>query len=208
MSDREYDLVSVMAVPVDLVLRLQASDWPAVGKNGLVEYLGHLPGGPPSNMSSAAARLGLKTAHVAKIRPGDTARIILDDFERTGVFTEFIQVTEDAPYAFTVVVIFPNGDRSILVPLINWTDVDMANARRAIAHARYVTTLPMFFDLFMTLAHYAQEAGCKVFVDVDQGMLNGPEQLDHLLAVSDIVSFNQHGFEMYCGGAPTFERMR
>ncbi|MCC6905056.1 MAG: carbohydrate kinase family protein [Anaerolineae bacterium] len=207
MADRKYDVVAIMSVPVDLVLKMVDNDWPAVGKNGLVEYIGHLPGGPPANMVSAASHLGLKAAHVAIVPAGDDATRVLTEFEKHGVSTEFIQVKEGVFHSFTVVVIFPNGERSILVPRVNWLGYDPEVAHRALAQSRYFTTMPNNLDAFLDLARAARAAGTGVLADIDRGTLKEPERLNELVSACTIVSFNQYGFETYLGVKPTYETM-
>jgi len=208
MDERRYDVVAISAVPVDLVLKMVDNDWPPIGKNGLVEYVGHLPGGPPANMVSAAAHLGLKTAHVAIVPAGDDAQRVISEFEKHGVSTEFIQVQEGVPHAFTVVVIFPHGERSILITDSKWRGYDPDMARQALSQARFFTTMPSNLEYFFELAAIARSHGTGVLADVDHGTIKDGRELDRLLAAVTIMSFNQYGFESYIGAKPTFDTMR
>jgi len=107
------DLYCLGGASVDLVLEVPRL--PMDGEKLLVQYFGQLPGGFIANTACAAARLGLRTAWGGSVGDDVFGQNILHDFEAFGVKTADVHPQKDATSDFTVVLVHPNGERTIMV---------------------------------------------------------------------------------------------
>ncbi|MFJ4692075.1 ribokinase [Streptomyces sp. NPDC088766] len=108
----DYDLLVVGSANADLVIGVERR--PAAGETVLGSDLAVHPGGKGANQAVAAARLGARTALLA--RTGDDAygRLLLDSQRAAGVDTVGVLVG-GAPTGIALITVDPSGDNSIVV---------------------------------------------------------------------------------------------
>ncbi|AEW94204.1 MULTISPECIES: ribokinase [Streptomycetaceae] len=140
MRDGEdgYDLVVVGSANADLVVRVERR--PAPGETVIGTGPATHPGGKGANQAVAAARLGARTALLARVGDDDHGRLLLDTQRSAGVDTGGVLVG-GAPTGVALVAVDPSGDRGVvLVPGANarLTPHDVAAAGALLAAARVV----------------------------------------------------------------------
>ncbi len=204
--DRPFDVIAVGGVDVDIVLRVDRL--PGHGEKVLGDFVGNLPGGTVANFACAASRLGLRVASLSTVGPDEAGRLIVADFENYGVATGFIQQRDDVDTHFTVILIEPSGERSIVVVprFVEAYEEDLLE--NVIPQARALYTMPNRSGLFLQLARVARAHDVQVMIDVEATIGADRRALEEMLAWVDIASFNEAGLAAVGGERASVEGAR
>ncbi|MCM1939516.1 ribokinase [Streptomyces sp. G3] len=108
----DYDLLVVGSANADLVIGVERR--PGAGETVLGSDLAVHPGGKGGNQAVAAARLGARTALLARVGDDDYGRLLLDSQRAAGVDTVGVLVG-GAPTGVALITVDPSGDNSIVV---------------------------------------------------------------------------------------------
>ncbi|PZT69440.1 ribokinase [Streptomyces sp. SW4] len=108
----DYDLLVVGSANADLVIGVERR--PGAGETVLGSDLAVHPGGKGANQAVAAARLGARTALLARVGDDDYGRLLLASQRAAGVDTVGVLVGE-APTGVALITVDPSGDNSIVV---------------------------------------------------------------------------------------------
>ncbi|MER5875689.1 ribokinase [Streptomyces sp. NPDC001910] len=108
----DYDLLVVGSANADLVVRVERR--PAAGETVLGSDLVVHPGGKGANQAVAAARLGARTALLARVGDDGHGRLLLDAQRAAGVDTVGV-IVGGAPTGVALITVDPSGDNSIVV---------------------------------------------------------------------------------------------
>ncbi|MGW0606497.1 ribokinase [Streptomyces sp. NPDC002640] len=108
----DYDLVVVGSANADLVIGVERR--PAAGETVLGSDLAVHPGGKGANQAVAAARLGARTALVARVGDDPHGRLLLESLSGSGVDTSAV-AAGGAPTGVALITVDPSGDNSIVV---------------------------------------------------------------------------------------------
>jgi ribokinase len=135
----DYDLLVVGSANADLVIGVERR--PAAGETVLGSDLVVHPGGKGANQAVAAARLGARTALLARVGDDAHGRLLLDSQRAAGVDTAGVLVG-GAPTGVALITVDPSGDNSIVVsPGANGrlTPEDVRSAGNLLASSRVVS---------------------------------------------------------------------
>ncbi|MFF1683758.1 MULTISPECIES: ribokinase [unclassified Streptomyces] len=108
----EYDLLVVGSANADLVTVVERR--PGAGETVLGSDLAVHPGGKGANQAVAAARLGARTALLARVGDDGHGRLLLDSMKSAGVDPAGVLVG-GAPTGVALITVDPSGDNSIVV---------------------------------------------------------------------------------------------
>ncbi|GGL70502.1 ribokinase [Streptomyces fumigatiscleroticus] len=108
----DYDLLVVGSANADLVIGVERR--PGAGETVLGSDLAVHPGGKGANQAVAAARLGARTALLARVGDDPHGRLLLDSQRAAGVDTAGVLVG-GAPTGVALITVDPSGDNSIVV---------------------------------------------------------------------------------------------
>ncbi|NEY33210.1 ribokinase [Streptomyces sp. PRKS01-65] len=108
----DYDLLVVGSANADLVIGVERR--PGPGETVLGSDLAVHPGGKGANQAVAAARLGARTALLARVGADDHGRLLLESQRAAGVDTVGVLVG-GAPTGVALITVDPSGDNSIVV---------------------------------------------------------------------------------------------
>ncbi|MEU0671792.1 ribokinase [Streptomyces sp. NPDC006172] len=108
----DYDLLVVGSANADLVIGVERR--PGAGETVLGSDLAVHPGGKGANQAVAAARLGARTALLARVGDDAHGRLLLDAQRAAGVDTVGLLVG-GAPTGVALITVDPSGDNSIVV---------------------------------------------------------------------------------------------
>ncbi|PSM43852.1 ribokinase [Streptomyces dioscori] len=138
----EYDLLVVGSANADLVVGVERR--PGAGETVLGSDLALHPGGKGANQAVAAARLGARTALLARVGDDAHGRLLLDSQRAAGVDTSGVLVG-GAPTGVALITVDPSGDNSIVVsPGANGRltpdDIREPSASTLLAASRVVST--------------------------------------------------------------------
>jgi len=127
----DYDLLVVGSANADLVIGVERR--PGAGETVLGSDLAVHPGGKGANQAVAAARLGARTALLARVGDDAHGRLLLESQRAAGVDTAGVLVG-GAPTGVALITVDPSGDNSIVVS-------PGANGRLTPADVRAATSL-------------------------------------------------------------------
>ncbi|MDX3262442.1 ribokinase [Streptomyces sp. MI02-2A] len=108
----DYDLLVVGSANADLVIRVERR--PAAGETVLGSDLVVHPGGKGANQAVAAARLGARTALLARVGDDGHGWLLLQSQRAAGVDPAGVLVG-GAPTGVALITVDPSGDNSIVV---------------------------------------------------------------------------------------------
>ncbi|WP_327351048.1 ribokinase [Streptomyces sp. NBC_01304] len=184
----DYELLVVGSANADLVVGVERR--PAAGETVLGSDLVVHPGGKGANQAVAAARLGARTALLARVGDDGHGALLRQSLESAGVDTSAVLVG-GAPTGVALITVDPSGDNSIVVsPGANGrlTPADVRAAAPLFARAQVVSTL-----LEIPLETVAEVA--RVLAPGARLVLNPspPAPLpDEVLAACDPLIVNEH----------------
>ena len=196
---QDYDLVVVGSANADLVIGVVRR--PGAGETVLGSDLAVHPGGKGANQAVAAARLGARTALLARIGDDEHGRMLLDVQRRAGIDTAGVLVG-GAPTGVALIVVDPSGDNSIVVsPGANarLTPVDVRAAGAMLRAARVVSLqLEIPPETVAETVRTAVAAGTRVVLNPSP-----PAPLpDDVLAACDPLVVNEHEAKVLLAGDP------
>ncbi|MFB7078009.1 ribokinase [Streptomyces sp. NPDC056308] len=192
-----YDLLVVGSANADLVIGVERR--PAAGETVLGSDLAVHPGGKGGNQAVAAARLGARTALLARVGDDAHGRLLLDSQRAAGVDTSGVLVG-GAPTGVALITVDPSGDNSIVVsPGANGrlTPEDIRAAGPLFEAARVVSVqLEIPLDTVAEVAG-AMSPGTRLVLNPSP-----PAPLpDSVLAVCDPLVVNEHEARYIMGEA-------
>ncbi|MET8582404.1 ribokinase [Streptomyces collinus] len=192
----DYDLLVVGSANADLVIGVERR--PAAGETVLGGDLAVHPGGKGGNQAVAAARLGARTALLARVGDDAHGRLLLDAQRAAGVDTAGVLVG-GAPTGVALITVDPSGDNSIVVS-------PGANARLAPADVRSAADLVRAARVVSAQLEIPLETVVEVVRNLSPDsrfVLNPspPRPLpDEVLAVCDPLIVNEHEARVLLGG--------
>lgn len=193
----DYDLLIVGSANADLVIGVERR--PGAGETVLGSDLAVHPGGKGANQAVAAARLGARTALLARVGDDAHGRLLLDSQREAGVDTAGVLVG-GAPTGVALITVDPSGDNSIVVsPGANGrlTPADVRAAGGIFHAARVVST-----QLEIPLETVAEVA--RTLAPGSRLVLNPspPQPLpSEVLAACDPLILNEHEAKVILGEA-------
>ncbi|MGY0061694.1 ribokinase [Streptomyces sp. LZ34] len=202
----DYDLLVVGSANADLVIGVERR--PAAGETVLGSDLAVHPGGKGANQAVAAARLGARTALLARVGDDGYGRLLLRSQQDAGVDTAGVLVG-GAPTGVALITVDPSGDNSIVVsPGANarLAPADVRAAADLVASARVVSLqLEIPLETVATVAEVVRTAGGGAQDASPRVVLNPspPAALPaEVLAVCDPLVVNEHEARFLLGDDP------
>ncbi|MGW5638479.1 ribokinase, partial [Streptomyces sp. NPDC003832] len=193
----DYDLLVVGSANADLVIGVERR--PGAGETVLGSDLVVHPGGKGANQAVAAARLGARTALLARVGDDTHGRLLLDSQRRAGVDTVGVLVG-GAPTGVALITVDPSGDNSIVVS-------PGANALLAPGDVRAAASLFQASRVVSVQLEIQLETVVEVVRSLAEGsrfVLNAspPRPLPpEVLAVCDPLIVNEHEARVILGDA-------
>ncbi len=206
LAERPFDIIAIDGIDLDIVMKVDRL--PGYGEKIMGDLVGRLPGGPCANFACAAARLGMRTASFSTVGKDEGGQIIIDDFGNFGVATDFVRVNKDGDTPFTVILIEPDGERSIIVATTFDPIYSDDDYHQALSQTRAIHTFPSDATEFIRLAKIARENQTKVMIDIESTSHLTRQELDAMLEWVDIASFNENGFMRVAGKRATLDEAR
>ncbi|AJE40769.1 ribokinase [Streptomyces nodosus] len=194
----DYDLLVVGSANADLVVRVERR--PAAGETVLGSDLVVHPGGKGANQAVAAARLGARTALLARVGDDGHGELLLRSQRAAGVDTTGV-LAGGAPTGVALITVDPSGDNSIVVS-------PGANARLTPEDVRAASGLLGSSRVVSAQLEIPLETVVEVVRNLPSGtrfVLNPspPRPLPaELLAACDPLIVNEHEARVIAGGKP------
>ncbi|MFG2180931.1 ribokinase [Streptomyces abikoensis] len=206
MSDRYgYDVLVIGSANADLTVRVARR--PGPGETVLGTDLVESAGGKGANQAAAAARLGARTALLARVGDDPFGRLLLEAQHAAGTELRHVLVEKGARTGTAMIVVGPDGDNTIVVsPGANarLSPADVRAAREVVAASAVVSLqLEIATETVRTAVETAAASGTRVVLNPSPT----PESLDaDLLTAADPLVVNEHEAALLSGlpaGTPT-----
>ncbi len=186
------DLYCLGGASVDLIL--EAPRLPRDGEKLFVHHAGQIAGGFIANTACAAAKLGLHTAWGGLVGGDAFAQTIMHDFKSFGVETSDVVFLGESSTDFTVVILPPNGERTILVvPVLPTPPPLTRSMKQSLKRAQLGYTVFYEPNWFIEVAQLIHTGGGKVVVDMEVNTLKDIDAAKVMLRQTDIIFSSEEG---------------
>lgn len=164
-----------------------------LGAKADVNKIDFSTGGGATNAAVTFARQGLQAIFMGTIGHDPAGNAVLQDLDNEGVDTRYVSYSETLNTGYSVLLLAPNGERTILTYRGASTHYDRQNFNLDGIEADwlYVSSMAGSFDVLDDIFHQAKDAGIKVFFNPGKGELAQPDKLKSLLDDVDVLSVNR-----------------
>lgn len=148
-------------------------------------------GGGGTNTAVGFARLGLKSAVVARCGWDFAGKIVRQEIKKAKVFDEFLVQLEDEETDYSTILIGPDGNRTILVHR-GGTKLERSviDFKKLNSFWFYIASLEGNLDLLEKLVIYAQKNHIKIAVNPGKREIKEKEKLKSILREVDVLLVN------------------
>ncbi|AWN27070.1 ribokinase [Streptomyces sp. NEAU-S7GS2] len=187
-----YDVLVVGSANADLTVRVDRR--PGAGETVLGTDLVESAGGKGANQAAAAARIGGRTALLARVGGDAYGELLLGAQRAAGTDVTPVIVDGTARTGTAMIIVDPDGDNSIVVsPGANaaLTPQDVAAAKDTIAASAVVSLqLEIPMESVRAAASAAEQAGTRVVLNPSPAPT--ADLAPELLSVADPLVVNEH----------------
>lgn len=150
-------------------------------------------GGGATNASVTFSRQGLHALFMGTIGHDPAGQAVLDELDKEGVDTRLVSYSKTLNTGYSVLLLAPNGERTILTYRGASThyDKDFFDISDVDAEWLYVSSMAGSMDVLALVFDQAREKGMKIFFNPGKGELNQPGKLKGLLDDVDVLSVNR-----------------
>lgn len=185
----EVHVVAVGSTNFDLVVK--ADRLPKEGESMLTTSLKFFPGGKGANQAVGIARLGAKTTFIGAVGKDMIGDFLMAGLESNAIDTTYVRRDPGRTTGCAFIMLFPNGNNSIIVdPAANFTltPAEIERAEEVIAKADALcTVLEIPLETIEAALKAARKAGKLTVLDAGPPRNCPPE----ILKLADIVSPNE-----------------
>ena len=189
-----YDIISIGSATRDVLMQSDGLDHAVPGSKIEVKKLVLATGGGGTNYAVTFARQGLKTACIGVIGQDANGQEILDELRGEGVDVSMFQKHNDDMTAYSVILVYPNGERTILSYKGEGQHFSAAQIDFSKLQSKwlFLDSLGGHYDLFEALVNHAVKNNIKIACNPGgKELAHGLEKLKPLLAHMDIVLMNK-----------------
>lgn len=150
-------------------------------------------GGGATNGAVTFARQGLHAAFMGTIGHDPAGQAVIDDLDREGVDTTHVSYNEKLSTGYSVLLLAPTGERTILTYRGASTHYQPKNfdLKDVDANWLYVSSMAGSFETLDKLFTQAKRKGMKIMFNPGKGELAHPQKLRTLLEDVEILSVNK-----------------
>lgn len=164
-----------------------------LGAKADVNNIDFSTGGGATNAAVTFARQGLESVFMGTIGHDPAGQAVLDDLDNEGVDTRFVSYSHRYNTGYSVLLLAPNGERTILTYRGASTHYDAKNFDLSEADAQwlYVSSMAGSMEVLDKIFNQAKRRGMKVFFNPGKGELSQISKLKGLLEDVDVLSVNK-----------------
>ena len=189
------DLYCIGGASVDLLLKVPRL--PKKNEKLGSQFEGLMGGGLIANAACAAARLGLKTSWSGYLGDDDYGQMLIQEFALYGVCTAEVVIQQKHSTDFTVILLHPDGERTILlVPVLPSPPPLTSAVKNALQYTRMGYTLPYTQDWFAEYTESVHIGGGKVAIDLEGSASKSVINIKAILNHTDIVFCSEDGLQV------------
>ena len=186
----------VCANPNDWFLRLD------LGVKVNVNNINFSTGGGATNAAVTFARQGIRSSFMGTVGHDPAGQAVLTDLDKEGVDTSHVSFSEKFNTGYSVLLLAPNGERTILTYRGASTHYDASNfdLKDSDADWIYVSSMAGSMDVLDKIFHQARRLNIKICFNPGKGELDQPDQLRGLLQDVDILLVNKEEAQQIVSG--------
>jgi ribokinase len=150
-------------------------------------------GGGATNASVTFSRQGIQALFMGTIGHDPAGQAVLDELDKEGVDTQYVSYSKTLNTGYSVLLLAPNGERTILTYRGASTHYDKKNfeLQHVQADWLYVSSMAGSMDVLSDVFSQARNKNMKVFFNPGKGELKQPAKLKGLLDDVDVLSVNR-----------------
>lgn len=181
-----------------------------MGAKADVNNINFTTGGGATNAAVTFARQGLHSQFMGSIGHDPAGQAVLDDLDKEGVDTTHISYSKRYNTGYSVLLLAPNGERTILTYRGASTHYDIKNfdLKEANADWLYISSMAGSMEVLNKLFHQAKQLGMKIMFNPGKRELAAKEQLKGLLDDVDVLSVNREEMMQIVEGETPEELIR
>lgn len=181
-----------------------------MGAKANVNKINFSTGGGATNAAVTFARQGLEAEFIGVIGEDPAAQAVLDDLDREGVETDHVIVSKRYNTSYSVILLAPTGERTILTyrgasTFHEFIDFDFSGVS---ADWLYVSSLSGNMEVGNEIFSEAKQQGMKIMFNPGKHELKQTEKLRSLLADVDVLLVNRDEMKMIIDGEDLEELAR
>lgn len=167
-------------------------------------------GGGATNAAVTFARQGLHSQFMGTVGHDPAGQAVLDDLDREGVDTSHISFSNTYNTGYSVLLLAPSGERTILTYRGASTHYDAKNfdLRESKADWLYVSSMAGSMEALDKIFTQAHELGIKIMFNPGKGELSQPRKLKALLEDVTVLSVNREEMQTIVEGSELDELVR
>lgn len=164
-----------------------------LGAKADVNNIDFSTGGGATNASVTFARQGLHALFMGTIGHDPAGNVVLADLDKEGVDTTHISYSDKYHTGYSLLLLAPNGERTILTYRGASTHYELKNFNLDEVDVDwiYLSSLAGNIELLDKILHQAKKKGIKVFLNPGKGELKHTAELKSLLEDVDVLSVNR-----------------
>lgn len=181
-----------------------------LGAKADVNHITFSTGGGATNAAVTFARQGLHAQFMGTIGHDPAGHSVLDDLDNEGVDTAGVSYSERYKTGYSVLLLAPNGERTILTYRGASTHYDAKNfdLTNVDADWLYVSSMAGSMEAIDKIFTQAKQKGMKIMFNPGKGELAHPEKLKALLEDVDVLSVNREEMQTIVEGSELEELAR
>jgi sugar/nucleoside kinase (ribokinase family) len=181
-----------------------------MGAKADVNKIDFSTGGGATNAAVTFARQGLHAKFMGTIGHDPAGQAVMDDLDHESVDTSHVSYSKRLNTGYSVLLLAPNGERTILTyrgasTHYNGHNFDLSGVE---ADWLYVSTVAGQIDILSAVFEQARESGMKIFFNPGKGELKQIDKLKSLLDDVDVLSVNKEEAQQIVHGETLEELVR
>jgi sugar/nucleoside kinase (ribokinase family) len=150
-------------------------------------------GGGATNASVTFSRQGLHAQFMGTIGHDPAGQAVLDELDKEGVDTRLVSYSKTLNTGYSVLLLAPNGERTILTYRGASTHYDKKHFDLSDVDVEwlYVSSMAGSMDVLASVFDQARDKGIKIFFNPGKGELKQPAKLKGLLEDVAVLSVNR-----------------
>ncbi|HIA91837.1 TPA: carbohydrate kinase family protein [Candidatus Saccharibacteria bacterium] len=205
---KQFDVVSVGAAVQDVFLsgkvlapQKEGNNWVAefpLGSKLDVDGITFSTGGGATNAAVTFARNGLSSCFMGKIASDPAGAAVKTGLVSEGVDISHLTYSRKYSTGYSVLLLAPNGERTILTYRGASTHYRKENFRPSDLNAKwlYISSLAGNMEVLEYLVNTAHKKGIKIAINPGKGELKHVGILKKLLPKLDLISLNKEEWQM------------
>lgn len=180
----------------------QSPKWPNIREKVLVQTLEPQMGGSMANAACVYARFNESVYFLSLLNSGNITQLLCEDLRKQGINTNYILYDDSLPDSKCIVILAEN-EHTLFIPTLGITKFEITPVIiDAMSNAKYVYSTILEIKPLrcgdmdaIDIIKKIRASGTKIVYDLDVALLEEGDEI--FLQESDIVFFNQVGFDSY-----------